>query len=111
MRPLYLDVPKIYLTKGDSSGKYVLSSKLEDFTNGNWTCTMTLKLGDIEGDPVITRNIYPEPEGFIFGLIPSDTKNLEIGEYFWVVELKNPSLLYNREIFQVPLYLGEEGID
>lgn len=104
----------IVVIQGDSTEIYRFNSPQYPTFDNNWSATLKISTV-LGGDSLLTR-ILPKTTSpdldkyFILQLTPSETEALALGQYSLVIEIKNDTLSFKRELVQGKLVIKPQGI-
>ena len=105
-------IESMELIQGDSSTIYKFGESSGKELDANWEASFVI----IEADPntpIISRTLSKDADNknFIFQILPTDSKILEVGKKYQVaIEIKNTSLNFNVEVAQFKLKILQQYV-
>jgi hypothetical protein len=98
--------------QGDSISFDYSSDDVDEFDD-NWTGSWAIvdELGDDKTTYASgSLSINDDADALEMRIAPSDTSEIDAGDYYLVVQITNDTESYNREVEQLPLEITEQGI-
>lgn len=112
-------ISSISLVAGDSSDIYYFSSPdFTDFADENWVGKAIIRNKSVTGDEVLSIDLIKEEDEtdplvmpkFIFKITPTQSATLIAGNYYLIIEIKNLSLNFRRELVRAKLQISASGV-